>query len=106
MKIKRYDSVELLEPVGAFQKGEKGAVVEIYTTPYEAYDIEIITDEGKTKGLAEGVRPQQVERLPVADEHVRFAAIRIEDDGERAAVHFSDGTHVIVQAEELYTRAR
>lgn len=59
-KAKHYDTVVLVETIGVFQKGEKGAVVEVYTTPYEAYDIEIVTDEGKTKGLAEAVRPQQV----------------------------------------------
>jgi hypothetical protein len=68
-KAQRYDTVVLLEPVGAFQKGEKGAVVEVYTTPYEAYDIEVVTDEGQTKGLAEGVRPEQIE-VPAK---VRFA---------------------------------
>jgi hypothetical protein len=35
--------------------------VEVYTTPYEAYDIEIVTDEGQTKGLVEGVHPEQIE---------------------------------------------
>jgi hypothetical protein len=74
-KIKRYDTVELLEPIGAFQKGEKGAIVEVYTRPYEAYDIEIITDEGKTIGLLEGVRPQQFERLAGEDEHIRIAIL-------------------------------
>jgi hypothetical protein len=48
-KANRYDTVVLLESIGVFQKGEKGAVVEVYTTPYEAYDIEIVTDKGKTK---------------------------------------------------------
>jgi hypothetical protein len=60
-KAKRYDTVILREAIGPFQKGEKGAVVEVYSTPYEAYDIEIATDEGKTRGLAEAVRPDQIE---------------------------------------------
>jgi hypothetical protein len=72
-KAKRYDTVLLLEPIGRFQKGEKGAVVEVYTIPYEAYDIEIVTDDGKTKGIAEGVRPEHIEVLP----KVRFASIRV-----------------------------
>ena len=55
-QAKRHDTVVLLEPIGAFQKGEQGAVVEVYTMPYEAYDIEIVTDEGQTLGLVEGVR--------------------------------------------------
>jgi ribosomal protein L24 len=100
-KAKRYDTVVLLESIGAFQKGEKGAVVEVYTTPYEAYDIEIVTDEGRTKGLAEGVRPEQIIEVPAK---VRFSSIRLEADGTRAAVRFSDGTEVTVRAEELYER--
>jgi hypothetical protein len=99
-KAKRYDTVVLLEPIGGFQKGEKGAVVEVYTTPYEAYDIEIITDVGKTKGIAEGVRPQQIE----VSAKVRFASIRVEAEGTQAAVRFSDGTEITVGAEELYTQ--
>lgn len=99
-KAKQYDTVVLLETIGAFQKGEKGAVVEVYTTPYEAYDIEIVTDEGKTKGLLEGVRPEQI-AAPTA---VRFTSIRVEEDGTRVAVRFSDGTEVTVKAEELYGR--
>jgi hypothetical protein len=96
----RYDTVLLLEPIGAFQKGEKGAVVEVYTTLYEAYDIEIVTDDGKTKSIAEGVRPEHIEVLPRA----RFASIRLEAEGARAAVRFSDGTEVTVRTEELYAQ--
>lgn len=103
MKAKKYATVVLLESIGPFQKGEKGAVVEIYTTPYEAYDVEIVTDEGKTKGLAEAVRPDQIEVVPPIPAEVRFTAIHIEADGARAAVTFSDGKEVTVKAEELYT---
>lgn len=99
-KAKRYDTVVLMEAVGEFQKGDKGAVVEVYTTPYEAYDIEIVTDDGKTRGIAEEVRPEQIE----VPSPVRFVSIRVEADGSRAAVVFSDGTEVIVWAEELYSQ--
>jgi hypothetical protein len=74
--------------------------VEVYTTPYEAYDIEIVTNEGQTKGLAEGVRPEQI-AVPAK---VRFTSIRVEAEGTLAAVRFSDGTEVTVRAEELYER--
>ena len=103
-KAKQYDTVVLLEAINGFQKGEKGAVVEVYTTPYEAYDIEIVTDEGKTKGLIEAVRPEQIEVFPVIPMEVRFASIHIEDDGSSAAVLFSDNTQVKVRVEELYTK--
>jgi len=103
-KANRYDTVVLLEDIGGFQKGAKGAVVEVYTTPYEAYDVEIVTDEGKTRGIVEAVRPQEVEVIPSIRAGVRFASIRIEDDGACAAISFSDGTRLTVQAEEMYTR--
>ena len=86
-KLNQYETVVLQEPIGTFPKGEKGAVVEVYTTPYEAYDIEIVTDDGKTHGLLEGVRPNQIAPLV----SVRFTSIRVEADGTRAAVRFSDG---------------
>ena len=100
-KAKRYDTVVLLETIGMFQKGDKGAVVEVYTMLYEAYDIEIVTDAGKTKGVTEGVRPEQIEVPP----QVRFASIRVDAEGTRATVRFSDGTEVIVSAEELYAQS-
>lgn len=59
-KAKRYETVVLREAIGDFSKGETGAVVEVYVAPYEAYDIEIVADDGTTKGLIEGVRPEQI----------------------------------------------
>ena len=103
-KAKRYDTVVLLEVINGFQKGEKGAVVEVYTTPYEAYDIEIVTDEGTTKGLVEAIRPEQIEVISAIPIDVRFSSIHIEDEGSSAAVLFSDNTQVKVRVEELYTK--
>lgn len=101
-KVKPYDTVVLLEPIDIFQKGEKGAVIEVYTIPYEAYDLEIVTDAGQTKGLIEGVRPHQIELLTSEPVSIRFEFIHIEANGARAAVRFSDGTEMMVAAEELY----
>jgi hypothetical protein len=53
--------VRLREAVGGFSTGQAGAVVEVYTSPYEAYDVEIVDDDGQTKGLLEAVRPEQIE---------------------------------------------
>jgi hypothetical protein len=104
MNAKRYDTVVLLEEIGCIPKGAKGAVVEVYTKPYEAYDIEILTDEGKTLGLAEAVRPEQIQVVTAAPADVRLTDIRIADEGARAEVSFSDGTQVTVRAEELYAK--
>ena len=100
-KASQYDTVVLRESIGSFHQGEKGAVVEVYTTPYEAYDVEIVTDEGTTKGLLEGIRPDQIER-PTP---VRFESIDIESDGARASIRFSDGSEITVEAHELYGKA-
>ena len=77
-KAKRYDTVILTHAVGSFAKGEKGAVVEVYTTPYEAYDIEFVGDDGRTKGLLEAVRPEQLEVVAAAGPGVRFSTIRLD----------------------------
>jgi len=62
-QIKPYDTVVLLEAIGSFPRGTKGAVVEIYTQPYQAYDIEIVMDSGQTVDILEAVQPNQIIRL-------------------------------------------
>jgi hypothetical protein len=101
-KLKAYQTVVLRESIGRFQKGDKGAVVEIYTKPYEAYDVELVTDDGKTLGLLEAVRPEQIEPLPSPS----FTSIRVDADGTCVAVRFSDGTEMTVQATDLYEHKR
>jgi hypothetical protein len=103
MEIPKYQTVRLLESIGSFKKGEIGAVVEAYTTPYPAYDIEIITDEGITKGLVEAVRPEQIEW--VANPHPQMTAISLTPDGTKANIRFADGTEIILTAADLYARA-
>src|SRR5262249_16802927 len=100
-KAKRYDTVVLLESIGKFQKGEKGAVAEVYTIPYEAYDIEIVTDEGKTIGLAEG-------GLSGADRggsHGAFCLHSRRGRGDTGCSAIFRRNEVIVSAEELYAQS-
>jgi len=103
-KAEHYDTVVLEGTIDRFPRGTRGAVVEVYTTPYEAYDIEVVTDEGKTRGLLEAVRPEQFEVVAAETTRIRFASIRVEDDGARAAVSFSDGTQMTVSPEQLHSR--
>ena len=103
-KARQYDTVVLAEAIDRMPKGERGAVVEVYTTPYEAYDVEIVGDNGRTKGLLEGLRPEQIEVAPSGEAGLRFSSIALDGDGVRAAVSFSDGTHTTVTPEQLYPR--
>ena len=105
-KAKLYDKVVLLESIDDFPKDAWGAVIEVYTTPYEAYDIEIMTDDGKTVGLADAVRPEQfevekIDSIPAAD---HFQSIQLEEDGRNAVILFSNGVQITVSADELYTK--
>jgi len=103
-KARRYDTVVLAEAVDRMPKGERGAVVEAYTTPYEAYDVEIVDENGQTKGLLEGLRPEQIELMPADEGGPRFSAVALDEDGTRAVVSFSDGTNTTVTPEQLYPR--
>ncbi len=103
-KAKRYDTVVLAEDIDRMPKGEKGAVVEAYTTPYEAYDVEIVGDNGETKGLLEGLRPEQIEAVSTDEGSPRFSTVALDEDGTRAVVSFSDGTNTTVTPEQLYPR--
>ncbi len=116
-KAKRYDRVVLLESVGDFPQNAWGAIVEVYTTPYEAYDIEIMTDDGRTMGLADAVLPEQFEvekndsifsaltaPRTARQAGVRFQFIQIGEDRSHAVILFSNGVQVTVSADELYTK--
>lgn len=103
-KARQYDTVVLAEAIDRMPKGEKGAVVEVYTAPYEAYDVEIVGDDGKTKGLLEGLRPEQIEVAPADEDDLRISSVDLDDDGARAVVSFSDGTNTTVTPEQLYPR--
>lgn len=102
-KAKRYETVILTEPVDNISAGKKGAVVEVYTTPYEAYDIEIVNDKGETEALLEGVLPTQI--ITMMSSNPTFAAVDLIADGSHVKIVFSDGSQITVSAEELHPRA-
>ncbi|MCB9430630.1 MAG: DUF4926 domain-containing protein [Ardenticatenaceae bacterium] len=102
-EIQNYQTVRLLESIGAFPKGELGAIVEVYTFPYETYDVEIVTDDGQTKGLLEAVRPEQIE--VVFSPQPQLTAVSLAPDGTKANIRFADGTEIILTAADLYAHA-
>ncbi len=99
-EIQKYQTVRLLEPIESFAEGELGAVVERYTFPYEAYDIEIVADDGQTKGLLEAVRPEQIEAM--SSPQPPMIAITLAPDGTKANIRFADGTEIVLTAADLY----
>jgi hypothetical protein len=102
-KMHRYETVILTETIGNIPAGKKGAVVEVYTLPFEAYDIEIVNDRGETQGFLESVLPEQITKITA--EKPTFAAVDLVANGQEAKILFSDGIEVTVSAEELHPRA-
>lgn len=53
MKFALYDTVIVLNNYlsEGVIRGELGAIVEIYTEPHEAYEVEFLDEEGNTKAL-------------------------------------------------------
>ena len=99
-KAKQYGYSRIVGSHQRLSDGRRGQRWKSIRHPTKLTTIEIITNEGITKGLIEAVLPEQIE--VVTD--VRFSSIHIEDDGSSAAILFSDNTQVKVKAEELYTK--
>jgi len=53
MKFDMYDTVIVLNNYlsEGVLKGESGAIVEVYTKPHEAYEVEFLDEQGKTKAI-------------------------------------------------------
>lgn len=51
MKFLLLDTVEVLNDhlEEGVLRGERGAIVEVYTQPNEAYEVEFVDDKGKTR---------------------------------------------------------
>ncbi len=67
-KAQPFDCVVLLEALTlhssntkVLRRGSRGAIVEAYTEPFEAYDIEFVDESGNIVGLASAVKPEQFE---------------------------------------------
>lgn len=68
MKAALFDLVRLLEnvpPAGALapeglSRGDHGTIVEVYMEPVECYEVEVVREDGSTKGLAT-LLPEQFE---------------------------------------------
>jgi hypothetical protein len=54
--------VELMSdfPSEGIARGTRGTIVEKFDTPGEAYDVEIVSDDGTTEILLPSVRPNQL----------------------------------------------
>ena len=66
MKYSLLEVVKLQQDLPGFnlQKGDIGAIVEVYSNPYEAYEVEFCDNEGKTIALLT-LKPEQL--MPFLD---------------------------------------
>lgn len=50
MKFKEYDTVRIMRDCdGGIKKGEIGAIIMAFKEPYEAYEVEVLESDGRTK---------------------------------------------------------
>ena len=56
------DVVEVLEDLPKYnvKKGERGAVVEVFYEPEEAYMVEFVDESGRSSRIADWVKPEQI----------------------------------------------
>lgn len=59
------DIVELLEdlPEYGVKCGERGAVVEVFDSPEEAYMVEFVDESGTSSRIADWVKPEQIRNV-------------------------------------------
>ena len=64
-KAQLLDVVEVLEDLPQFgvKRGERGAVVEVFDEPEEAYMVEFVDESGKSR-IADWVKPDQITTAP------------------------------------------
>lgn len=61
MKFKECDAVRIMADCGeVVKKGEIGAVLMVFEEPQEAYEVEVLDDEGNPKGQYT-LRPDDLE---------------------------------------------
>jgi hypothetical protein len=64
-KVTSFELLQVVELIDDFPskgvtRGMRGAIVEKFETPSEAYDIEIVSADGATEVLLASVRPNQI----------------------------------------------
>ncbi|ASB89493.1 DUF4926 domain-containing protein [Bacillus sonorensis] len=78
MKFEQYETVVLIEddPTEDLKKGEVGTVVMIFTEPEEAYEVEFVDEEGKTK-VQKAFLPEKLKNTcKVLKENVEYLSPR------------------------------
>lgn len=63
MKFNEFDTVVLLRDCSneGLMQGDVGAVIMVHTEPNEAYEVEFVDDEGKTKAIIV-LLPNEIEK--------------------------------------------
>jgi len=99
-KAKRYDTVVLLESIGMFQQAKKGQWWKSIRHPTKPMISKWSPTPARRKGSRGG--PSRADCRVSAGAFLPPSAWR---QRNTCGVRFSDGTEVIVSAEELYTQS-
>ncbi|HXG64377.1 MAG TPA: DUF4926 domain-containing protein [Blastocatellia bacterium] len=78
------DVVELLEdlPEYGVRRGERGAVVEVFDEPEEAYMVEFVDPSGASSRIADWVRPAQIKTLEEIAKETFEQGIQLQNEGK------------------------
>lgn len=84
MKAAVLDTVELVEDLPEFnlRRGERGVVLDAYSKPDEAYDLEFVDNNGRTSRLAFSVSPNQLINIDLKARELYERGMRLQREGD------------------------
>src|SRR6266498_2223712 len=82
-KAQLLDVVEVLEYLPQFdvKRGERGAVVEVFDEPEEAYMVEFVDESGKSR-IADWVKPSQIRSTDETAREALEQGIKLHNEGK------------------------
>jgi tetratricopeptide (TPR) repeat protein len=84
MKASVLDTVELVEDVPEFnvRQGERAVVLDAYSEPEEAYDLEFVDNHGSSTRFAFSVRPDQLVNIDVQAKELYERGMKLQREGD------------------------
>jgi tetratricopeptide (TPR) repeat protein len=84
MKARVLDTVELVEDLPEFhvRQGERAVVLDAYSEPEEAYDLEFVDDHGSSTRFAFSVRPDKLVNIDLQAKEAYERGMKLQREGD------------------------